>query len=263
MKTKKLPAAAAFLKKIGLSRGPIRKQILKYISSRKDDGTPFLSDFFGSPVVLYLDNNTDRKVLLTSNCRYDDVEINFLGSHMTKNGWFVDIGANSGLISVGVRAVSDTMRVLAIEPNPEMYRRAKHNLIELDPNNKRSTFLVEAALSENDGTVFLETINGYGEASISDEETGSTIEVPSRSFKSLVEEHEIEAIDALKIDIEGYEDTVIPMMFDTLSERLWPNAIVIETQADNEKSAAIQAIAASGYRLVKSTRSNLLFSRVA
>jgi len=84
--------------------------------------------------------------------------------------------------------------------------------------------------------------------------------VPLDSLVNLCQRHELESIDVLKIDVEGYENTILSAFFSESDPSLWPKSIVIEHFAD-ENAELLERLPSLGYRRVKSTRNNLLFQR--
>ena len=73
--------------------------------------------FRGVPIILHMDNTTERKALLTG---YDRREMDFLAAHLTdKDAAYIDVGANSGLYVHWLAAqMAPSARAIAIEPNP-------------------------------------------------------------------------------------------------------------------------------------------------
>jgi len=68
--------------------------------------------------------------------------------------------------------------------------------------------------------------------------------------------------DALKIDVEGFEDVVLTGFFAQAPQALWPRAVVIEHLARNEwQTDSIADMIARGYRQTGRTRSNTLLLR--
>ena len=69
-------------------------------------------------------------------------------------------------------------------------------------------------------------------------------------------------VDALKIDVEGYEDRVLTGFFKQAPPSLWPRAIVIEHLSRNEwLEDCIADMRARGYVETARTRSNALLVR--
>ena len=69
-------------------------------------------------------------------------------------------------------------------------------------------------------------------------------------------------IDALKIDVEGFEDRVLTGFFKEAPQALWPRAVVIEHLSRDEWLAdCIADMLARGYDAVGKTRSNTLLVR--
>ena len=68
-------------------------------------------------------------------------------------------------------------------------------------------------------------------------------------------------VDALKIDVEGFEDRVLTGFFKE-APLLWPRAVVIEHLSKNEwQDDCIADMRARGYIETGKTRSNTLLAR--
>lgn len=117
-------------------------------------------------------------------------------------GVVVDIGANIG--SFSVYAAQYGAKVYAIEPEP-------HNIIALKRNvflNSMEDLIVVSEVGISDFVGTAQISNMGGGASIKDETTdGSFIHVIT--FDNYIENHNIESIDILKIDVEGSEKEII------------------------------------------------------
>ena len=69
-------------------------------------------------------------------------------------------------------------------------------------------------------------------------------------------------VDALKIDIEGFEDRALIPFFKEAPQSLWPRAVVIEHLSREEwKQDCVADMLARGYVETGKTRSNTLLVR--
>jgi hypothetical protein len=94
------------------------------------------------------------------------------------------------------------------------------------------------------------------------EGAGGAIRVPSRRLQRIVEDAAVGQIDALKIDVEGFEDRVLTGFFGEAPEWLWPRVVVIEHLSRNEwQDDCIADMRARGYAERGKTRSNTLLHR--
>jgi hypothetical protein len=72
----------------------------------------------------------------------------------------------------------------------------------------------------------------------------------------------VDHVDALKIDVEGYEDRVLTGFFKEAPSSLWPRTVVIEHLSRNEwQDDCIADMHARGYAETGKTRSNTLLVR--
>ena len=91
--------------------------------------------------------------------------------------------------------------------------------------------------------------------------SGRAIKVPSLRLQRILEEAGVSHVDALKIDVEGFEDRVLTGFFPT-RRALWPRAVVIEHLSKDEwLDDCIADMRARGYIETGKTRSNTLLVR--
>jgi FkbM family methyltransferase len=200
---------------------------------------------------------TDRGALF--NPDYNLEELNFLRAHTSGGGVFVDVGANVGTYAmVLARHVGARGKVIAIEPHPVTHARLAFNRAASGFAQVR---LVAAAAGAADGELMIETDGDNLGAShiVSGEHAGRAFRVPSLRLQRVLDEAQVDRVDALKIDIEGYEDRVLTGFFREAPQRLWPRAVVIEHLSRNEwQSDCIADMFARGYAETARTRSNTL-----
>ena len=203
---------------------------------------------------------TERGALFNPDYNLD--ELDFLRANTPAGGVFVDVGANVGTYAmVLARHVGASGRVIAVEPHPVTFAR-------LAFNNKAcgytQTKLVEAAAGPTDGELLIETDgDNLGASRIVTGAPGSeAIKVPSLRLQRVLDESGVTKVDALKIDIEGFEDSVLTVFFKEAPPTLWPRAVVIEHLSRNEwQQDCIADMVARGYREVGKTRSNTFLLR--
>jgi hypothetical protein len=66
----------------------------------------------------------------------------------------------------------------------------------------------------------------------------------------IVENAKLPRIDAMKIDVEGYEDRVLLPFFATAARSLWPRSIYMETlHAQRWATDCLKELLAIGYRV--------------
>jgi hypothetical protein len=88
------------------------------------------------------------------------------------------------------------------------------------------------------------------------------IKVPSLRLERILADADISKVDALKIDVEGFEDRVLTGFFRDAPPSLWPHAVVIEHLSRDEwLDDVIADMRARGYREAGRTRSNTLLER--
>jgi FkbM family methyltransferase len=209
---------------------------------------------------------TERGALF--NPDYNREELDFLREHTPGGGVFVDVGANVGTYALALaRHVGPRGEVIAVEPHPKIHERLAFNR---SASGFAQVKLVAAAASDADGELMIATDDDNLGAShiVSDgpSVTGGlsadAIKVPAMRLQRILEEAGATRVDALKIDVEGFEDRVLIGFFREAPDTLWPGAVVIEHLSRDEwREDCLTDMVSRGYREVDTTRSNTLLLR--
>jgi FkbM family methyltransferase len=203
---------------------------------------------------------TERGALFNPDYNID--ELDFLRANVPAGGVFVDIGANVGTYAMALaRHVGASGKVIAVEPHPVTHARLKFND---KASGYTQTRLVAAAAGPADGELLIETDGDNLGAShiVTGAATAQAIKVPSLRLQRILDEAGVAKLDALKIDIEGFEDRVLTGFFEQAPPSLWPRAVVIEHLSRDEwQQDCIADMLARGYKEAGKTRSNSFLLR--
>jgi len=114
-----------------------------------------------------------------------------------------DVGAHTGEWLQMFRKHSKQAKVFCFEPSPDAY----HTLHKTsDPH----TTFVQSALGEQTGTAYLESnVLGDSQAHLLNSPTDKTNSVPVTTVDMFCKKNNIQKIDLLKMDVEGYELKVL------------------------------------------------------
>ena len=145
---------------------------------------------------------------LLINGAYESETLSLLLEAASGNGVFVDVGANIGAFSVPVAKQINSSTVVAIEASPAVYPYLAHN-IEL--NDLRNIRLHHCAALDRD----LDTVAFYeapkdhfGMGALAPQFSGKAVPVAARTLDSILAQDGIDRVDALKVDVEGFEEQV-------------------------------------------------------
>jgi FkbM family methyltransferase len=203
---------------------------------------------------------TERGALF--NPDYNLEELDFLRSRTPIGGVFVDVGANVGTYAmVLARHVGASGKVIAIEPHPVTHARLAFNRAA---SGFTQVHLVAAAAGPSDGELMIETDGDNLGAShiVAGDRPGNAIKVPSLRLQRVLADAGVDHVDALKIDVEGFEDRVLTGFFRAVPQGLWPRAVVIEHLSRSEwQDDCIADMRARGYAETGRTRSNTMLVR--
>jgi len=203
---------------------------------------------------------TERGALF--NPDYNLEELDFLRSQTPTGGVFVDVGANVGTYAMVLAChVGASGKVIAIEPHPVTHARLSFNRTA---SGFTQATLVAAAAGAFDGELMIETDGDNLGAShvVTGEASALAVKVPALRLQRILQDAGVVKVDALKIDVEGFEDRVLISFFRDAPQALWPRAVVIEHLSRDEwLEDCIADMLARGYREAGRTRSNTLLLR--
>jgi FkbM family methyltransferase len=213
------------------------------------------TDFRGARFRVHLgDNLTERNLLLDP--RTERAELDFLIAATPPDGVFVDLGANIGMYGLVVAAARPGARIIAIEPDPVIGARLANNRALSRLANV--TICAEAAGDAVGELAFARDSHNLGESRI---DLLGDLKVPVRPLTAILEAQGLTAIDALKIDVEGYEDRALVPFFRDWPRSGWPRAIVIEhVHPAQWEQDCMALLAGLGYRAQGTTEYNTLLA---
>lgn len=203
------------------------------------------------------DNLSDKRALLQPRA-FDAQEREALGAAVRRGFVFIDGGANTGLYSLFVAARAGPLaRVLAVEPAPAMRARLAFNAAA---NGFANISVVDAALAEGRGRAVLQ-LGGrnQGEGALAD--AGPGLQVHTLGLLDLMDEHGLSRADAVKLDIEGAEDRVLPAFFEACPPQRLPQMILMETLSKSWRIDCVALAQRQGYRAALKTRRNIVLVR--
>ena len=252
-------AIIALTQHTGLKRGAFRPTMSRLVNLLR--AGPVDVHYQGASFRLYHQMSaTERGALF--NTDYNREELDFLRANVAAGGTFVDLGANVGTYAlVMARHVGAGGKVIAVEPHPVIHARLAFNRNASSADHVK---LVAAAVGPADGELLIETDGDNLGAShvVSGAPSLDAIKVPSLRLMRILIEAGLANVDALKIDIEGFEDRALIPFFEEPSRVLWPRAVVIEHLSRDEwQQDCIADMIARGYLEVGRTRSNTLLKR--
>ena len=214
------------------------------------------TNLFGAKLRLYTKGNVSEKRALFSPQIFEKDERDFIKSRCRDNSVFIDIGSNIGLYSFSVGSVYKEFKntkIFSIEPHPSLFQRLKYNALQNKdiPINPR-----EIALMDKSGEFKLDTPDenlGQGKISNSGKHT-----VIAKNLIDFIKDEKIANISAMKIDVEGNEESVIIPFIENTNKKLLPLIIIIENNKSSWKTDLIKLLEEKGYLIKKKTRMNYI-----
>ncbi|HVB89336.1 MAG TPA: FkbM family methyltransferase [Beijerinckiaceae bacterium] len=237
--------------------------ILRGLAVKALGGRPLDVEALGVRMRLYPRNNTCEKRLLFTPQYFDLQERTLLASRIVDDFVFIDIGANVGGYALFVAArAGPRARILAIEPQPEIFERLVYNVSQ---NPFSMVKALDCAVADRPGevTLFLSPHN-RGETSmkiVDADGYDERVRVTAKTLQGLLEEEGFDRVDAIKLDTEGAADLILEPFFAGAPQKLWPKLLLMENTEGRWSVDIERILERSGYREVLRTHSNVGWER--
>lgn len=181
---------------------------------------------------------------------------------------FLDVGANVGLYSLFLAAAAKDSKIdahiIAIEPDLENRRRLKQNLA-FSAFSSISVEAVAVAGASGQGRITGGEEN-RGEAQLVQE--GRSAGTPAddeivtvETLPDLITRLTLSRVDAMKIDIEGYDLAALTTLFKVAPTELWPRLIVAEVGRIGHDEPLTELCLVNGYEIHARARLNVILVR--
>ncbi len=215
------------------------------------------------------DNGCEKNLLFTPQM-YEPAELRELAAeiarakHQRRPFVFVDIGANVGLFSLFVASqAGPEARILAIEPEAGNLRRLRFNV---GANPDVPIKVIPTALSDEAGelAIALHPRDRGGNRTIKiigSEDSDHATRVRSQTLLQLLAQEQIAAVDALKIDVEGFEDIILEPFFRDAPPAIWPRLVIIEDGRGSWSTDIVSGMISRSYAIAARTNLNIILRR--
>lgn len=151
----------------------------------------------------------------------------------------VDVGANIGLATLYFKSVSPNATVVAIEPDAENFAVMQQNVIG---NNVEKVHLLQAAIDSKEGQLQVVKANLAYNSSVSNDKSGYT--VPAVSVTNIIEKYNLQQIDLIKIDVEGFESEIFSQHINWLDS---VSNVIIEIHSAQDYKVCATALQQKGF----------------
>jgi FkbM family methyltransferase len=183
---------------------------------------------------------------LFSNPRYDSVR-----SLMdeTESGTVIDVGAHLGFYSLHVaNRLGAKGRVVAIEPHPLRFGFLNENVAL---NRIVNVVCLPYAVGDHSGSATLydvdSSIGPHATDASLEPSRGTRFEVPLRTLDSICDEHHLDSVILVKIDVEGHEARVIDGMSQLIQQQ--HPRIIFEALTRESLQASTERLRSFGYEI--------------
>ena len=140
---------------------------------------------------------------------YEVEAVNFVLEHLKPGAVFIDVGANIGSFALpAARKVGHTGCVIAVEPSPRVFPYLQQNVTL---NGLSNIKLIQCAVTDCDWLrlPFYEApIEHFGMGSLGPQFHANPLSVLTHTLDHIMSEQNIESVDVIKVDVEGFEVAV-------------------------------------------------------
>jgi FkbM family methyltransferase len=157
-------------------------------------------DLGGRPVAVWLSDGSELEVVrsILVSGEYGALDV----AHART---IIDLGANIGIAAMWFRSLNPEARIIAVEPDPFTFKKLCLN-VGHDPLVR----CVNVAITPETGPVAFVNARHSWESRVADTATGDTSSARGITLDELMGAEGVDAIDILKVDIEGMEFAVLP-----------------------------------------------------
>lgn len=200
------------------------------------------------PFCMFLGGNDDGVALrLFWNGRYESQTLALWSRLARTHAMALDIGAHTGIYTLAAHAANPSMSILSLEPNSMNYARLTLNL---RANNLATTDSYMLGASDRDGTrpfTIRTNLDFHSSGGTFEPVTGGYVS-PARivALDSFLPPALADAVDLIKLDIEGHEATALAGMRAMIA-RARPT-MIFECITDATAAAVSELMAPLGYR---------------
>jgi FkbM family methyltransferase len=194
---------------------------------------------------------------------YEHQEVSFIKCRLKKGDTFLDIGANVGFYTLlSSKIVGAGGMVIAIEASPSTFSLLKHNLklnecfhnilpLNIGVSNKNE--ILSMNMPSADGLY-----KNRGANSFLNKLTDKKVPITCKPLCDIVQESNLQKINGIKIDIEGFEYRVLFDFLNNIPCALLPDFIIIEQHPNVVKTEGdtIALLKSHGFQIEFKTKYN-------
>lgn len=241
-----------------------KRRLVKFLYGKRIDAAEEIT-IAGKLNCKYLVPNLQENVGLDIfvNGVYEEETIDLLRTTIPNGGIYLDLGANIGAILVPLCKTRPDIQALAVEAAPWIYKYLDHNV---SLNQLKNVQLINNALFHEDDKElnFFSPRDKYGKGSLAPVFSSEPTKVITKRVDTLVSQYNLQKVDVIKIDVEGFEHFVFRGAQNLLSNTSAPDIIFEFVDWAEEQAmglapgAAQQLLKEMGYRLYKMEGNKLI-----
>lgn len=186
-----------------------KKRLLHFLFKQKIESAT-QTQLKGRYGINYLVPNLKENIAfdIFANGVYEQETIDFICEFLPKDGVFFDLGSNIGAILLPVAKRLENVKIIAVEAAPWLFAILEKN-VSTNGLASRISIYNKALFNEDDQTLsFYSPEDKFGKGSLSPVFTKKAVMVQTITLDTLCALNNINKIDVIKIDVEGFEDYV-------------------------------------------------------
>jgi len=190
-----------------LACSPLGRIVSKILSLNKKEMDIYQTSVQGIKLELSRDEASTSGIMHLG--LLNPFETRWLEGHLNRGDVFLDIGAyvDGWYTLLASKLVGKKGKIYSFEPHPDFCKRLKRNI---KINKLNNITVAQLAMSNKSGFSFLSDNRHLSSLAIDKKESHtSTIKVKTMTVDAYVKRNNIEKIDVIKLDVEGFETEVL------------------------------------------------------
>lgn len=200
---------------------------------------------------LHAADNDQEAVALFTPQMYAVRQRKFLDSVVEADFSMLDIGANVGLLSLyAASRAGDLARVIAVESDPELFRRLRYNIGASGMSTVRASQMI---ITDEAGMIMVP--RRFARFSAPSDDRGDdgasdNVAVPAESLAGLMDNYDLERVTVLRLGATGFEYDALSEFLTTVGRRRYPSVLMVRGNPDWPETDPARLARMHGYRVI-------------
>ncbi|MDW7690496.1 FkbM family methyltransferase [Flammeovirgaceae bacterium SG7u.111] len=191
------------LRKINLPE-KFKSRIVAHLGDTFDSVKPFIAEVDSVKFEIDLNDDVQRGIYFNA---FEKKELQLIKKIIPENAVCLDVGANIGFYTLNISKFRPKSTIHTFEPDPAVYAKLQRNcqINSVDNRVIHHPIALSDQISQQQFYRSDEAHYGCGSLSFQPQYSAETIEIETCTLDHFLDEHAIDQVDFIKIDIEGHE----------------------------------------------------------